>query len=132
MGLGCEGGCYGLGLLDPGLDVQEGGSYVPPPPSSFQEFGSFSDGGGGGGGTNWGNVIAGLAQQWSTIGGRVVAPTVTYQRNADGSLSIAAPASSAAGASLLTGAVGSGSSTGLLLIGGLLVGGLVLIMALKK
>jgi hypothetical protein len=126
---GCA-GCFGLGqdVYDPSLDVSEGGSYVPPPPA--QQF--YSPSGGGGGGTNWGNLIASLAQQWSKIGGQVVAPQVTMVRNPDGSFSYQAPAS-AAGAVIPGSLLGSGiNTTTILLLGGGVVLVLVLVSALKK
>ena len=91
-------------------DWQEGGSYYPPSgPNPTQVF--FPGGGGspgGGGGTNWGNVVSGLLKDWTQIGSRVLAPSTTYQRNPDGSISLVTPGS--AGSSVLASSFGIGTS----------------------
>ena len=132
----------GVAPLDPSLDVSEGGSYVPPPPATsydspgFDIFTSNDPGwfaGGssssGGGASPWGGFIANLANQWTKIGGQVIAPTVTYQRDAQGNLIYSAPAGSAAASSLPS---SLGGSSSLFLLGGLAVGAVLLFSAMGK
>lgn len=58
-------------------------------------------------GFNWGSFVGNLANQWTQIGSRVLAPSTTYQRNADGSVSLVTPGSSP----VLSGSVLSGGGT---------------------
>jgi hypothetical protein len=73
---------------------------------------------------NWNATISNLLNQWSAIGGRVVAPQVTYTRGPNGQLIYTAPAGSASAALSsplsLFGSTTSGSTL-LLFGGGLLV-----------
>lgn len=76
------------------------------------------------------NAFPGLLQQWTTIGGRVIAPTVQYQ--GPGGISYSAPAGSAA-ASALPLSIGTLNTTSILPI--LLLGGgalLLIMLATKK
>jgi hypothetical protein len=73
---------------------------------------------------NWGSLFGNLANQWTQIGSRVLAPSTTYVRNADGSVSLVTPGSSAAASSLLSSTSPISSNT-LLLVGGGLVALLV-------
>ena len=71
-----------------------------------------------GGGFNTGAFLANLANQWTQIGSRVLAPSTTYVRNADGSVSLVTPGSSPVlSSSVLSGGGGITGST-LLWIGG--------------
>jgi hypothetical protein len=70
--------------------------------------------------------LPGLLSAWTTIGGRVIAPTVQYQ--GPGGVSYSAPAGSAAAGSLPL-SLGSSSSMSLLLMGG---AALLLVMFMAK
>ena len=80
--------------------------------------------------TNWGSLLANLANQWTQIGSKVIAPTTTYVRNADGSVSLVTPGSSSTASTLLTGTGLSGSS--LLWVGGGLAALLVVSSMMSK
>lgn len=110
-------------------DVQGGGTYYPPSdPNPTQIFTTNS----GGGGFNWGSFFGGLANQWTQIGARVIAPTTTIQRGPNGQVLIQTPASgsnAAIGTSVLGSGVGSSSS--LFWVGGLVVAG-IFVMSMAK
>ncbi len=101
-----QNGCY-----DPGYAPGSGPSSSPASGSGF----------------NWSSWVAGLANQWTQIGGRVIAPQTTYTRNPDGSISYSTPGSGALPAGL-----GASSSSSLIWIGGALILGLVVLSAVKK
>jgi hypothetical protein len=96
--------------LDPA--VAAGTDMVAVPASSLPVGSSSSPSSG----TNWGGVFSGLLNQWTQIGGRVLAPTVSYSRGPNGQLVYTAPAGSAA--SVVPGVFGSGSTPSLLWVGG--------------
>lgn len=78
-------------------------------------------------GFNWGSTLSNLLNQWTAIGGKVIAPTSTYTVGPGGQVSLSTPGALPSGA-LLTGST-LGTSTGMIL---LLVGGVVLVMMLAK
>ena len=102
-------------------DIQEGGTYVPPSGDNSTEVflpSTTVGSGAGNSGVNWSQLVGNLASQWTQIGSRVLAPSTTYQRNADGSVSLVTPGSSPVlSSSVLTGGAGISGST-LLWIGG--------------
>ena len=68
---------------------------------------------------NWGSTISNLLNQWTAIGGRVIAPTTTVTSKG---VTITTPASSTAASSLLTSSGVGGMSLGtILLLAGLAV-----------
>ena len=116
------------GLGDDGFDIQEGGSYVPPSDyNPTQQFGTFFPPSSGT--SNWANYFQGLTTQGLNLVGKIVAPTATYVRNADGSLSISAPASGNVNPFATVPTSVSGNS---LLYIGLAVGAVLLIGAVAK
>jgi hypothetical protein len=68
---------------------------------------------------NWGNFVGNLANQWTQIGSRVLAPSTTVQRGANGSLAIVTPGNSPVGSALIGTAAGAGAAlpSGLLWLG---------------
>jgi transglutaminase superfamily protein len=78
-------------------------------------------------GFNTAGFLANLANQWTQIGSRVLAPSTTYQRNADGSYSVVIPGSNPS--AIPTSGIGGSS---MLWIGGALLGGVVLISLAGK
>lgn len=81
-----------------------------------------------------GAFFGSLANQWTTIASRMLAPSTTYQRNADGSISLVTPGSSPvlAGSVLSGGNALGSSSSSLLLYGGLAVGAILLVSMMGK
>jgi len=63
-------------------------------------------------GFNWGSLIGNLANQWTQIGGRVIAPTTTFQRDSRGNIIYQTP-----GAAPAPGSIGGGGSSWLLIAG---------------
>lgn len=106
--------------------------YTPPGssvPLTFQPAAAIQPAAGP---TWYDSLFANLANQWTQIGSRVVAPTTTVTQGPQGT-SISTPAGSTAAASLLSGSAFTTSNiTGWLLIGGLLIGGVVLVKSLSK
>lgn len=105
----------GMGTAPPNedADFQEGGSYIPPGPATM-EFGNFGSdpfvaSSGSGSSFDTGGFLASLANQWTQIGGRVLAPQTTYVRNADGSISYATPGAAPVPTSL-TSSLGGGNT----------------------
>jgi hypothetical protein len=82
------------------------GARVPSPSSPGSSF-------------NWGNFVGNLANQWTQIGSRVLAPSTTVQRGANGSLAIVTPGNSPVGSALIGTAAGAGAAlpSGLLWLG---------------
>jgi hypothetical protein len=134
---------YGLRGMGQADDIQEGGTYQPPPPVPSSEIGTFTTGdpltpswwgsyspssssSSSSGGFNWGGFLGNLANQWTQIGGRVIAPTTTYQRDANGNIIYTTPGQAAPPTAITS----SGSS--LLLMGGLAVGALLLFSMGRK
>ena len=126
-GLGCP--CRNAGLGDDVTVIPPDGyydTYVP----TIDGGSGWSDVTGSGSGSGWssssmGSVLGNLGSQWSTIAGRILAPTTTY-RSPNGAL-LTTPADQTANAALLTGggsllSSGTGASLSsmlpLLLIGG--------------
>jgi hypothetical protein len=85
-------------------------------------------------GFNWGNFLGNLANQWTQIGGRVIAPTTTIQRGPNGQLMISTPAGSPAGSALVSASAGAGAAlpSSLVWIAGGVVVAMVLASALAK
>jgi hypothetical protein len=69
----------------------------------------------GGGGTNWASVFGNLANQWTQIGGRVIAPQTTYTVGPGGQVSYSTPGAAPVPSILPT---SLGSSSTLLWVGG--------------
>lgn len=67
---------------------------------------------------NWQSLVGNLANQWTQIGSRVLAPSTTYVRNADGSVSLVTPGSSPVLSSSVLAGGSSLSGSTLLWIGG--------------
>jgi hypothetical protein len=61
--------------------------------------------------SNWAQTIANLGKDWTQIASRVIAPSTTYQRNADGSISLVTPGQATIPAALTATA---GTASGLL------------------
>jgi hypothetical protein len=80
-------------------------------------------------GFNTNAFLAQLANSWTQIGSRVLAPSTTYTRNADGSISYVTPGSAPGG---LPSFGSSLTSSPLLLVGGLALGGLLLVSIMGK
>ncbi len=96
----------GRAVADQGDTFQGLGEYIATGLGDVDEAGNILDGGGyptGGldpnphyapaGGTNWANVFGNLANQWTAIGGRVIAPQTTYTVGPGGQVSYATPGS---------------------------------------
>ncbi len=79
------------------------------------------------GGTNWASVVGNLANQWTQIGGRVIAPQTTYTVGPGGQVSYATPGSAPVPNSASLN-IGAGGNT-LLWVGGGLAALLVAAMA---
>lgn len=84
-----------------------------------------------GGGFDWGGLFGSLANQWTQIGSRVIAPTTEIR--GPGGVSVITPGSSPLAASAVGGAVGAGASLpgGVLLWGGAALA-IVLVVAMSK
>ncbi len=77
-------------------------------------------------GFNWGSTISNLLNQWTKIGGQVIAPTVSYTRDKYGNLVYSAPAGSASSLPALS-SVGSSPLVWLAV-----AAGLFLVVGMKK
>lgn len=96
-------------------------------PQSGEQWCSPDTGAGGGG---WTALIQSLANQWTQIGGRVIAPQTSYQRGTGGQVLLTTPGSAPIfGSELLASTTGGGSA--LLWVGGGLVALLVVASIFK-
>ena len=107
------------GWQTPGATVPVGTTYGPATPTGVVSSGSSF---------NWGSTITNLLNQWTAIGGKVIAPTTTYTVGPGGQVSLSTPSGSTAASSLLSGST-LGMSTGTIV---LLVVGLGALLFLAK
>ncbi len=111
--------------LDPAVDA----GYAPPTAPAAPVY-STGGAGSGSGGTDWGGVFSNMLNRWTTIGGQVLAPQVSYQRGPGGQLSYSAPAGAASN-SLLPGSLGGAAVPWGLVAGGVGILALVLMVGSK-
>ena len=116
---GIRGGRRGMGQIDLGYTVPTTEGYTPPDITAVAVPASAA--------SPWANLFGNLAQQWTQIGSRVIAPTTTVT-SGPGGTQIVTPAGSSlpAGAVLAPGIAGA-SGSGLLLLG---LGGIVIFIIL--
>ena len=79
----------------------------------------------------WDTTLAGLANQWTGIASRILAPTTTVMNPKTG-LVIQTPASSTAAASLLTGATTTATTSSTLILYGVIVVGAILMFSMIR
>jgi hypothetical protein len=84
----------------------------------------------GSGGFNWGNLFGNLATKGLDIVGQVVAPS--YERTADGGLTIRTPSTVGSAAVGTIGAAGAGIPSSWFLWGGAIVGAVLLVSAMSR
>jgi hypothetical protein len=112
-------------LSDPGgwfsLD-QGGGTPAPSAPAPS------------GGGFDWGSLFGGLANQWTQIGGRILAPTTSIQRGPNGQLYISTPNSPTAATAAAAGSavIGSGGIPSTFVWAGIAVLAVVMVTSMSK
>lgn len=85
---------------------------------------------GGSGGFNWGNLFGNLATKGLDIVGQVVAPS--YERAADGALTIRTPSTVGSAAVGTIGAAGAGIPSSWFLWGGAILGAVLLVSAMSR
>lgn len=93
------------------------------------DYGPSSSGTPSSGASPWASVIGNLANQWTAIGGRVIAPQTTYTVGPGGQVSYSTPGSAPVPGAL-PGSLGGSSS--LLLIGGGVLGLVLLVSMMGK
>jgi hypothetical protein len=87
-----------------------------------------------GGGFDWGSLLGGLANQWTQIGGRILAPTTSIQRGPNGQLFISTPNSPTAATAAAAGSavIGGGGIPSTFVWAGIAVLAVVVVTSMSK